>query len=169
MVMVPKGMLSGTQQVPVSESLEGSERKVIARVTAAGSWDTTNVLKAVDLVNGWEWRDPAALPTAHKTTEHLMISAFLKFCCFATATALEGKVRVYFSKWHTHPVEVRFHSCGDLWPFTVCVHDWQRVPGKMEIFYRKMENTVFFILHFMADHILLLLKGKSSYTKKMKF
>lgn len=47
MVLVPKGMLSVTQQVPVSESMEGSESKVIVRVIEAGSRDTTNMFKVV--------------------------------------------------------------------------------------------------------------------------
>lgn len=100
MVLVPEGMLSVTQQVPDFESLEGSGNKLL-ELHQQGLEIHQCVQSCLHLVNGWEWHDPVALPTAHKITEHLMISALFKFFCFATTTVLEGKVRVCFFEWHS--------------------------------------------------------------------
>lgn len=97
MVLVPKGMLSVTQQVYVSESLEGSENKLL-ELEQQGLEAPPLCSKLSSSGKRVRVGDPVALPTAHKITEHLMISALPQFCCFATATVLQGKARVCFSE-----------------------------------------------------------------------
>lgn len=168
MVRIPKGMLSVTQQV--LSPWKGQRAKPLLELQQQGL-EISPMCSKLSSSGKWvKWRDPAALPTAPKITEHLMISALPKCCCEATATLLEGKKRVCFSEWHRScwaPISLLWWSVA---LHSLCPWLAEAPRYKMEIFfYRKMGKTVFFILHFIVDLTLFLLKEKSSYTKKMKF